>query len=708
MLVLGPELVVGDDENEDDETTCAKITITRGSCMNPVERPFGAWSSGLTPRMLALAGNEFGQLGAAGNRAFWTELRPRENGRMALMGCDLGDRDAGVREWLGSDVSVRSRVHEYGGGSFSVHPSGVIAFDDHTGTILRMDATGKTSPLHHAQGVRYAEFQIDPKHDRVLAVAEVHDPENSSASTVNYLAVITGQGAAPFRRGADFYASPRISPDGRAVCWIEWDHPHMPWDQARLMVARLDASGSVEEVVQIVSGPSRAPLQPEFGPGRTLTFLSDPAGLWQPSMIRFDRHWRVQTDIITWKVPGECGFPMWQLGTRIYARLAGKDPDGPAGRMFLQWTKGYDYQPAILDLETGALKLLEFPYAQLADPITTDNGWVWFRGISTTRLPEISCYDPVSGDLKVMAAQDGPRGDDGEPILKEGDLSTPEGVSFGHVHLGAPLGIYYPPTNHAFCGPKDGKPPLILCLHGGPTAAASPAFSLKTQFWTQRGFAVLDLNYRGSTGRGRGYREALYDHWGLVDIEDAILAADTLLNRSMASGVVVSGGSAGGFSVLAALAHSNLFAGGCVRYGVTDLMALAQDTHKFEAHYLDSLIGPLPEAEDVYIARSPCTWPQRISVPVLLLQGTEDRVVPLDQARSMATALRSHSDQVYYREFQGEGHGFRRSDSIVGALEAEWAFYARIFGFDIPLGPDVCPIFQPELFDVSGQNSKLS
>ena len=661
-------------------------------------KPYGVWPSGLTPEALAVAGNTFDQLVAAGSRVFWSETRPAEQGRIALI---ASDPELGVIEWLDQSVSVRTRIHEYGGAAFAPIGEGVIAFDDLGKRIIRSDRPGQMRVLHQAQDACYGDFAADPSRDRVVCVAEVGSRDGGQPS--NFLCSLSSDGITPFRRGADFYAYPKFSPDGKAICWVEWDHPAMPWDETRLMVGVLDDSGAVGEVFKVIGNSSTqtAPLQPEFGPGRTLTFLYDPDGMWQPAMVRLDQGWRVASDIISWKLPGECGFPLWQLGSRIYCRLGCRpgapDREGHAGSLFLQWTNGYDFQPVILDLESGGLRQLAFPYAELADPTTTSDGKVWFRGKGTQRPPEIACYDPGNGELSVIARQTLPDQLQGDDSFLIGGISKPEGVSFGTLESGAATGIYFPPCSTHFHGPEDARPPAILRLHGGPTAAASPAFSLKTQFWTQRGFAVLDLNYRGSTGRGRAFREALYDHWGLVDVEDVILAAETLINRSMVSGVVLSGGSAGGFSVLAALANASCFRGGAVRYGVTDLLSLAHDTHKFESHYLDKLIGPLPEAEDAYIARSPCSWPERIKVPVLLLQGTEDRIVPRDQAQSMARSLSKHSQDVYYREFEGEGHGFRRRESIVGALEAEWAFFGRLFGFTPPVADDACPRFSPQI-----------
>ncbi|WP_415442739.1 alpha/beta hydrolase family protein [Acetobacter fabarum] len=630
----------------------------------------GSWPSPVTATLVAGKSLTFSEVRSTGQAVFWLERRPAEGGRTVLMRWAEPD---GVAEVLPAQADVGTRVHEYGGGAYAVSPHGIVYADRRTAQVWLLGQGGGASTfLAGAEGVRFADLRFDPASLSVVAVREDHCAAGEPQSTL----VALGGGAGPeglvLQHGADFYMSPTLSPDGTLLAWIEWDHPNMPWDSTRLcmgrVVRRADGTIAALEGVQVLAGGAggESLVEPRWTVDGHLLVISDRSELW--------RVWEVvhqpAPHLVAYAMPeGEIGQPAWVFGQSSYQPLANGGcmalsvRDGE-GQCFVRTAEGHTH--------SFAGQPDQCPVA------LADGRFAWVQA-PVDALPAVvvgSAEHGVQQVLRRSATLD----------LQAADISRPESVRFAVDGVDGQQGhaFFYPPANSSACVPQDEKPPMIVLVHGGPTARAQDGFSFKVQWWTSRGFAVLDVNYGGSTGFGRSWRNRLQGQWGVVDVADCIAACRHMVatGRVDPERIAIRGSSAGGMTVLLALAASDLFAAGVSLYGVTDLRALAQETHKFEARYLDGLVGPWPEAESVYVARSPLSVASRIRAPVLLLQGTEDKVVPPSQAHAMAAALRAAGAPCTLHEFPGEGHGFRQEATIRQAWTMELAFYGRVFGFD--------------------------
>ncbi|MFT9417667.1 MAG: prolyl oligopeptidase family serine peptidase [Acetobacter sp.] len=630
----------------------------------------GSWPSSVTATLVAGKSLTFSEVRSTGQAVFWLERRPAEGGRTVLMRWTEPD---GVAEVLPVQADVGTRVHEYGGGAYAVSPHGIVYADRRTAQVwLLGQGSGSPTLLAGAEGARFADLRFDPASSSVVAVREDHRAAGEPQSTL----VALGWGAGPdglvLQQGADFYMSPTLSPDGALLAWIEWDHPNMPWDSTRLCMGRVvrGADGIIAalEDVQVLAGGAgdESLVEPRWTADGRLLVISDRSELW--------RVWEVvhqpAPHLVAYAMPeGEIGQPAWVFGQSSYQPLA----DGGCVVLSVRDGEGQCF------VRTAEGHIHSFAGQPDQCPVALADGrFAWVQA-PVDALPAVVVGSAGQGGLRVLrrsAILD----------LQAADMSRPESVRFavdggdgqqGHA-------FFYPPANSRACVPQGEKPPMIVLVHGGPTARAQDGFSFKVQWWTSRGFAVLDVNYGGSTGFGRSWRERLQGQWGVVDVADCIAACRHMVATGCVDPerIAIRGSSAGGMTVLLALAASNLFAAGVSLYGVTDLRALAQETHKFEARYLDGLVGPWPEAESVYVARSPLSVASRIKAPVLLLQGTEDKVVPPSQAYAMAAALRAAGAPCTLHEFSGEGHGFRQEATIRQAWAMELAFYGRVFGFD--------------------------
>ena len=622
---------------------------------SPVVKPYGSWVSPLSARRIAEAGIGLSFVRADGESLYWLESRPRERGRSVLMRYRKGE----VREALPAHFDVRSRVHEYGGGAYAAAGGRVVFSHFPEGTVWLVGEDGAPRQITPDAALRYADFAFGA--DGIYAVREDHRRPGEPVNSVVLLDPgRIGEGE-PVCSGRDFYAYPRPDPDGRRLACIAWDHPDMPWDGTELL---LDGEA-------VAGGPEESLLQPAWSADGRLHYISDRSGWWNLYVHDSGGGQALKP------MAAEFAGPLWGLGAQSYRCLADGDIIAryeENGSVFVERLRAGPF-------ETG--------FSRPACPVPFAGGWA-LPGADTDRPARLDLLH-ADGRRETLARS---APDDPDPAF----VSRGEAVSFPTSGGRTAHAWFYPPKNPGFAAPDGERPPLVVRSHGGPTGASDNGYSSSIQYWTTRGFAVVDVNYGGSSGYGRAFRRQLDGQWGAVDVDDCCAAATWLAEtgRADAGRLVVRGGSAGGYTTLAALAFRNVFKAGASLYGIGDLKALARDTHKFESRYLDRLIGPLPEAEAVYNARSPLLHADGISCPVIFLQGTEDKVVPPDQTEAMAAALQARGIPVALLLFDGEGHGFRQAENIVLALEAELSFFARILGFEAPGVPEIAFLEQGE------------
>ncbi len=622
--------------------------------------PYGAWRSPITSDLIVAETIGLGDILIDGRDIYWVEGRPREGGRNVVVRRTPG---GAIEDITPAPFSARSRVHEYGGGGATV-AGGVVFFSNFADQRLYRQAGGRApEPLTpEAGGWRYADGLVDTPRRRWIGVREEHGADGRVENTLVAVELgAPGPGRVVAERH-DFYASPKLSPDGRSLAWLTWDHPDMPWVGTQLWLAEIAADGPLATPVLIAGGAEESIFQPQWSPDGVLHFVSDRTGWW--NLYRCD--------------PGgvrplcprdaEFGQAQWAFGQSTYAFLS-------AEQLVCVYTEGGHDQLARLDIATGRLVPIETRFTDFGQ-VRVAAGTIVCRAGSPADPPAIVAIDPANGAVELLR-QSAPAAA-GDALRRY--FSAPRHLAFPTEGGLTAHANYYPPANPDYAPPPGEKPPLVVKCHGGPTASASSVLSLGIQYWTSRGIAVLDVDYGGSTGYGRAYRERLKWAWGVVDVDDCVNAARHVIAEGLADGerCVITGGSAGGYTVLAALACRDLFKGGASYYGVSDVAALARDTHKFESRYLDWLIGPYPQEADLYRERSPLTHADRLSRPVIFFQGTEDRVVPPNQTEMMVDALRRQGIPTLYLLFAGEGHGFRRAENIKRALDAELYFYATL------------------------------
>jgi len=622
--------------------------------------PFGSWPSPLTAAAAAAAAPRFEGAAFVGNEIWWGESVAEEGGRTSVRRrAASGD----VEDILPAPFSARSRVHEYGGGSWTGH-DGRLFFVEKTDQRVWMLAPGADPVALTAEdgdvrfgGLRWQEGVL-------LAVREEH---GTGPVPRRSIVAVSPEGAVTeLVAGSDFVAQPALSPGGTHLAWVAWDHPDMPWDRTELRVGAI-VDGAVP-AWRVLSSGDTAALQPEWTDAETLLFADDPSGRW--NLHRADAATGAEAAVAP--EDADTGGPLWVLGARWYAPL-------PDGRIVAVRTNGAD-EVVLVDAD-GSVRALDVPLRSRALVEDAAGSRVLLSG-SAPGVTGIWLVDTADGRSELVR---GGGFEGGARWLPEGRAVTFDGPH-GPVHA-----FDYRPTHPEITGPEGELPPYLVWVHGGPTAHVGGVADTKIAFFTSRGIGVLDVNYGGSTGYGRDYRERLRGQWGVVDVDDVVAAASGLAadGRADPARLAVEGGSAGGWTVLAALVGSDVFSAGVSRYGVGDARALAADTHDFEARYLDGLIGPLPEAEQLYLERSPLSRADRFRVPLLLLQGAEDAVVPPAQSEAIRDALASRGVPHAYVLYEGEGHGFRRAETIVHALETERAFLGRVFGFDTPDVPQI-------------------
>jgi dipeptidyl aminopeptidase/acylaminoacyl peptidase len=624
--------------------------------------PYGSWKSPITSDLIASETIGLGQIALDGQDVYWVETRPMEGGRYVIVRRTPDGRTTDVTP---PPFNARTRVHEYGGGAFAVADGAVYFSNFADQRLYRQDPGAEPRPITPEASLRYADGIIIPGRGRMICVREDHtNPGREAVNAIVSLNLEGGDGGQVLVHGNDFYSSPRISPDGSRLAWLTWNHPNMPWDGTELWVGELRADGSLGQAERVAGGEDESIFQPEWSPDGVLHFVSDRTGWW--NLYRW-RDGRVEPLV---QMEAEFGMPQWIFGMSTYAFES-------AGRIICAYTQQGTWHLASLDMATGKLDPVDTPYTQIGELRAVPDRVVFLAG-SPTEPTSVVQLDLATRRFEVLRRSS-------EITIDPGYLSIPQEIEFPTEHGLTAHAFFYAPRNRDYVAPSDEQPPLLVISHGGPTGATSSTLSLGIQHWTSRGIAVLDVNYGGSTGYGRAYHQRLEGQWGVVDVDDCVNGARYLVERGTVDGnrLAIRGGSAGGYTTLSALTFRDVFKAGASYYGISDLETMTRDTHKFESRYLDRLVGPYPERRDLYHERSPIHFIHRLSCPMILFQGLEDKVVPPDQAEMMFEAVRAKGLPVAYLPFEGEQHGFRRAENIKRALDAELYFYSRVFGFEL-------------------------
>ncbi|MBS1886690.1 MAG: S9 family peptidase [Actinobacteria bacterium] len=638
--------------------------------------PYGSWRSPIAPADVARGGRRLGGATIAADGAvWWAEGRPAEGGRSALMRRPAGGE---AEEVTPAGANVRTRAHEYGGAAWKLLGSELVVYVDFADQrVYRLELGGQpvaiTPEPDRPAGLRYADFDLTPDGKTLFCVREVHDDGPEAENQLVALPLDGSRAPEVVAAGRDFYSYPRVSPDGLWLAFTCWDHPNMPWDGTELWVTPARDPGAARP---LAGGAREAVFAPAWDSQDRLRFVSDRDGWWNL--------YRTVADLgapdAGEDLPGveqltaeraDLGHPQWLFGGQTHVELAD-------GTLVVVRTEAATERLAALERGGGALRDLGLPFTSFGFPaITARGGKVAFAAASPAREAEVVVLDVASGEVEAVRSS--------SAVAVDGALvSEPRAIEFPTADGDTSHAFYYPPANPEFTGLADERPPLIVVSHGGPTSHDAPALDREFLFWTSRGFGVVDVNYRGSSGFGRAYRDKLRGAWGVVDTEDCVAAARFLAETGEVDGarLAIRGGSAGGYATLCALVFHDEFAAGASYYGVADAEALARDTHKFESRYLDGLIGPYPERADLYRERSPIHFAERLSAPVILFQGLEDEIVPPNQAETMVAAMAANGIPHAYLAFAGEQHGFRKSETEIRCLEAELYFYGRILGFE--------------------------
>jgi len=622
---------------------------------------FGSWKSPIGSALVASASIKLNDLTVEGEYVYWLEGRAAEGGRNVLIQSVM---TGATKELTPPDINVRTLAHEYGGGAYVVSEGEVFFSNYKDQRLHRRNKEGVIEAISPADSkCYYADAIVDRKRNRVICVCEDHSYEGEEAITTLVEIDIANGKQEMLAAGNDFYSSVRLSPDGKQLAWLSWSHPNMPWDGTTLWVAPVGNDGSLSNIRKVAGGSAESIIQPEWSPDGILHYISDRSGWWN-----IYRHEDYTDGEAVWESQLEFGGPQWVFGLSTYAFI-------DADTIIATYCNKGVWRLARIDLKSKENSTYDLPFTHYSYVRTLGSKAV-FRAGSPTKSSAIIVFDLETKEIKNLKSSSSLN-------IEEGYLSIPETIEFPTVDGCTGYAFYYPPTNKDFQAPPGEKPPVLVESHGGPTSACVNVLSQGIQFWTSRGFAVLDVNYGGSSGFGRAYRERLNGKWGIVDVDDCCSAAQFLIDAGKvdANKCAITGGSAGGYTTLCALTFRKLFKAGASYYGISDLEALALETHKFESRYHFSLIAPYPEAKEIYIERSPVHFTHQISCPMILLQGLEDKVVPPNQSEKMYDVLRSNGLPVAYLPFAGEQHGFRKAETIQKALEAELYFYGRIFGF---------------------------
>jgi dipeptidyl aminopeptidase/acylaminoacyl peptidase len=627
----------------------------------PVVAPYGTWRSPITAARVAAGVRPLAAPRVDGARVRWLEGLPEEGGRVVVV---ERDADGARRVLTPAPFNVRTRVHEYGGGAYAVAGDTIWFSNFADNLVYQQDGGAAPRPLTADPSQRHADFELDAARRRLIAVREDHG--GAGAEPANCLVALPLDGGAPavLASGHDFYAAPRLSPEGRRLAWIAWRHPRMPWEGTELWLAAIAEDGTLSHARCVAGGPDESVLEPRWSPDGHLYAVSDRGGFW--NLHRLEARGLVPV----LPMAAEFGQAHWTFAPSNYGF------DGPHA-IIAACRENARSRLLRIDLHAGAATPVPCAYDDINELRLGPGFLVMLAGAPA--VPECIVQLPLAGADAAAPARVLARSAEDVPPAEL--VSVPQAISFPSANGRIAHGFHYPPHNAGFAAPAGERPPLIVISHGGPTSMTHTALRLAVQFWTSRGFAVLDVNYGGSTGYGRAYRQLLSGQWGIVDVEDCIAGARHLAAQALVDGarMAIRGGSAGGYTTLCALAFHDVFKAGASYYGVSDLRALDADTHKFESRYSADLLGPPEGRAALYAARSPVAHADRLSCPVIFFQGLDDKVVLPAQSELMVAALRGRGIPVEYHAFEGEGHGFRRKESLQLALEAELAFYASVF-----------------------------
>lgn len=630
----------------------------------PRVSPYGSWQSPVSLEMVAHGTISLLRIVLDGPDTYWAEVRPAEEGREVIVRRGPGGE---LQDITPEGFSVGSMVNEYGTRSFTV-AGGVTYFSNSEDQRVYRQRPGEDPVAITPEGsYRYGSKVYNERLNRIICIRENHTGPELEHPTSELVALDVDGPGAPIVLLADndFHSSPCISSDGTQLAWLTWDHPNMPWDGTELWTAFLDERGLLGPPLMVAGGIDEAVVQPEWSPANELYFISDRSG-WA-NLYR----WRDGMVEPVLEMEAEFARANWWVGMSSYGF------DSPDSLVCSYVEKGY-WRLARLFLEDNRLAPIDIPYWEMGhgDLQVAAGRAVLVAGAPTRPLSLLE-VDLESSGLKVLRVES-------DDELAPGYISTPEQVEFPTEGEQTAHAYFYPPANQDYVAPEGEKPPMVVVCHGGPHSAASAELNMTTQYWTSRGIAVLDVNYGGSTGFGREYRERLIGEWGVVDVNDCVNAALHMVERGDVDGdrIAISGGSAGGFTALAALTFRDVFKAGASYFGVSDLEALLSGIHKFDAHSLVGLVGPYPLYRRRYIERSPINFSQYATCPVIFFQGLEDTIVPAIQSEEMFNTLRDNGVPTAYLSFEGEYHGFLKADTIMQCLSAEFYFYSRTFGFE--------------------------
>jgi dipeptidyl aminopeptidase/acylaminoacyl peptidase len=623
--------------------------------------PYGSWASPITIDLLLNGAVSLGwsQVRWDGDDLYWNELRPTEAGRQVV----VRRRNLANTDSTPAGFNARTRVHEYGGGDYAASAGTVwfANFDDQR--VYRQEQGAAPTPITPETDIRHADMLADPSRGRIFAVREDHS--TSAPEAINTLVALDWRGdreAITVAAGNDFYSSPKLSPDGKRLAWLTWNHPNMPWDGTELWIGELDSDGHVTSARRVAGGPTESIYQPEWSPAGDLYFVSDRNDWWNIYRIRGDG------DEPVCRRSAEFGLPQWAFGMSSYGFIG-------ADEIACLYSESGATKLGRIDTVRGTLTQVALLYTSLSS-LTLNGRRAALVASSPTLSARILVVNLDSGAQEVVKVSN-------PAHIDPGYFSVPQPIEFPTESGVTAHAFFYPPKNKDYAGPSDELPPLVVHSHGGPTSAVGSSFDLEFQYWTSRGFGIVDVNYGGSSGFGRAYRQRLNGSWGVVDVDDCINAARYLVERGMADGtrVAITGGSAGGFTTLVALTKRDFFNAGASHFGIGDLVTFVKDTHKFESRYLDTLIGPYPERADLYRERSAVNFADDLNCPVILFQGLEDKVVPPSQAEEFVAVCEKKKLPYAYIAFEGEQHGFRQAKNIGRSIDAELYFYSQIFDF---------------------------
>ena len=621
-------------------------------------KPYGSWKSPISGKSLVQSNLRLGQIQMNGDLICWTEGRPAEKGRTALMGWSGSD----IHEITPPESDVRTRAHEYGGGAFLCSGHSTYYINNSDQQIYEVLENGESRQITHEPGYRFADMIRDKERNLLFVVGESHSDSSNIANCLLRISLSTGE-LCIIAEGHDFYSNPQLSPDGTQLLFLSWDHPNMPWDGTQLHLSNLNMDGDLTDDQEIAGGDQESIFQPCWDPDGSIYFVSDRSGWWN-----IYHYFNSQTICVLEKY-AEFGLPQWVFGMSKYAVLN-------SGDLVATYTDMDASHLIRIDVEQGTYMDISTPYSTI-DQLRGSKHLISFIGGTASQSGEVVVMDIDSNSSRTLQKS-------AENNIDPTFISRPSHITFETAQNEYTHAWFYPPLNPDYKSDPDDLPPLIVLSHGGPTANSSGTFNLAIQYWTTRGFAIVDVNYSGSTGYGREYRERLVGNWGIRDVHDCAAAANYLADQGLVDRerLIIKGGSAGGYTTLAALTFLNVFKAGASYYGIGDLTILAKDTHKFESRYLDSMIGPYPAEKQLYLDRSPLFFADQLDCPVIFMQGLDDPVVPPNQAESMVAALKKNGVPVAYLPFAGESHGFRQSATVIKAIESEYYFYTRIFGIE--------------------------